>query len=102
VAALREPFGQAIVVLAVLALIGVAALVAGWRGAARTPYVPLQMPWLLSGTFGGVALVGLAVGAWSIHLSRRADAEAQLDLEAFCRELADVCDDLRPADDVRR
>jgi hypothetical protein len=92
----REPFVQAIGMLLLLALGGVAALYLGWRGAARIPsYVPPQVPWLMSGGLAGLSVLGVALGAWSIHLSRRSDAEAQLDRSAISHELIELCEDLR-------
>jgi hypothetical protein len=67
-----------------------------WRGAARVyGYVAPQMPWLMSGGLGGLAVLGVALGAWSIHLSRRSDAEAHLELTRVNRELIALCEDLR-------
>lgn len=92
----RDPFVQSIAVLFLIALGGVAALYLGWRGAARIPsYVPPQMPWLMSGGLAGLAVLGVALGAWSIHLSRRGDTEAQLDRSAVYHELIELCEDLR-------
>jgi hypothetical protein len=92
----REPFVQAIGMLVLLALGGVGALYLGWRGAARIPsYVPPQVPWLMSGGLAGLAVLGVALGAWSIHLSRRSDAEARLDHSQFNHELIELCEDLR-------
>jgi hypothetical protein len=95
VAALRDPGVQASIVLGLLAVLGFAMLALGWRGAARTVYVPLQMPWLVSAGVGGLALLGMALGGWSIHLGRRADAVHRLAVEDVVREAAGLAEDLR-------
>jgi hypothetical protein len=93
--ALRDPGAQAMVVLALLAAAGFAMLVLAWRGAARTIYVPLQVPWLVSGGVAGLALIGMALGAWSIHEGRRRDAEHRAVMEDLVREAAELAEDVR-------
>ena len=92
---LRDPGVQAIVVLALLAVAGFVMLALAWRGAARTTYVPLQSPWVLSGGVAGLALLGMALGAWSIHEGRRQDAEHRADMEDLVREAAELAEDVR-------
>ena len=95
VASLRDPGIQAAIVLALLAAIGFAMLALGWRGAARTVYVPFQLPWLVSAGIGGLALLGMALGAWSIHLGRREAAAHRQVVEDVVREAAGLAEDLR-------
>jgi hypothetical protein len=92
---LRDPAAQASLVLAAMALVGFVMFVLGWRGGARTVYVPLQVPWLVSGSIGGLALIGLALGALSIHLGRRQDAEHRAVVEQVVRQAAELAEDLR-------
>ena len=92
---LRDPFTQATLVLAGLAVAGFVIFALGWRGGARTAYVPLQVPWLVSGAIGGLALLGLALGSWSIHLGRRQDAEHRAVVEQVVRQAAELAEDLR-------
>jgi hypothetical protein len=95
-AALREPFAQAVIALVLLAAGGVVSLYLAWRGAARVyGFVAPQMPWLMSGGLGGLAVLGMALAAWSIHLSRRADAEAKVELQAVTRGFVELCEGLR-------
>ena len=91
----RDPGLQAVVVLALLAVAGFVMLGLAWRGAARTVYVPLQSPWVLSGGVAGLALVGMALGAWSIHEGRRRDAEHRAVMEDLVREAAELAEDVR-------
>jgi hypothetical protein len=95
VASLRDPGIQAAVVLAVLAVVGFVMFVLAWRGGARTPYVPLQVPWLVSGGIAGLALLGMALGSWSIHLGRRDDAAHRAEVDDLVREAATLAEDLR-------
>ncbi|HEU5033262.1 MAG TPA: hypothetical protein VFT62_00730 [Mycobacteriales bacterium] len=95
VASWRDPGVQALAVLAGLAAAGFVMLGLAWRGAARTVYVPLQSPWVLSGGLAGLALLGMALGAWSIHLGRRSDAEHRAVVEDVVREAAELAEELR-------
>jgi hypothetical protein len=95
VASLRDPGIQAAVVLGLLAAIGFAMLALGWRGVARTVYVPLQMPWFVSAGMAGLGLLGMALGAWSIHLGRRDDAAHRLAVEDAVRTAAGLAEELR-------
>ena len=95
VAALRDPGIQATIVLALLAVAGFVMLALGWRGGARTVYVPFQIAWFVSGGMGGLALLGMALGAWSIHLGRRTDAAHRMDVEDVVRDVASLAEDLR-------
>ncbi len=95
VAALRDPGIRAVLVLFGLALAGFALLSLAWRGGARTPYVPLQMPWLISGGIAGLALIGAALAGWSIHLGRRSDAAHRLEVEDAVHDVATLCEEIR-------
>ena len=95
VAALQDPGIQAVLVLAGLAVAAFVMFGLAWRGGARTPYVPLQMPWLVSGGMAGLALLGMAVGAWSIHLGRRQDALHRAATEDLVREAVELAEEVR-------
>jgi protein-S-isoprenylcysteine O-methyltransferase Ste14 len=95
VAALRDPGIQAVIVLVVLAVIGFVMFALAWRGGARTPYEPLQVPWLVSGGIAGLALLGMALGSWSIHLGRRDDAAHRAEVDDLVREAAALAEDVR-------
>lgn len=95
---LRDPGTPALSVLGGAVLVGFGGIVLGWRAAARTLAVPLQTPALVSGGFGGIAIIATACLVASIHLSRRdaAREDNQLDRlidEAY--ELLKVAPDLR-------
>ena len=94
-AALRDPGVKALLVLAVVAAAGFVMLALSWRGAARTVYVPLQLPWVVSGAIAGLATIGLAIGAWSIQLGRRQDAAHRAEVDEVVRLAAELADDIR-------
>lgn len=94
-AALHDPGIQSVLVLVGLAVAAFVMFALAWRGGARTPYVPLQMPWLVSGGLAGLGLLGMALGAWSIHLGRRQDAVHRLAADDLVREAVELAEDVR-------
>jgi hypothetical protein len=92
---LHDPGVQALAVLALLAVAGFVILGLAWRGVARTVYVPLQVPWVVSGSFAGLAVLGMAYGAISIHLGRREDAVHRSEVEDLVRSAATLAEELR-------
>lgn len=71
----------------VLIVVGVLVLVLGWVGVARSSYPAQQLPYLISGGLGGLALIGLGALLWLS--SDLEDEWTKLDLiEDALRELA--------------
>jgi hypothetical protein len=70
----------------VLAVAGFYAIVLGWRGAAATSTASLQLPYLVSGGFGGLALIVFAAVLLHLDVSRRLAAEE----DATMRDLVDA------------
>jgi hypothetical protein len=95
VAALHDPGIQAVLVLAGMVVGAFVMFGLAWRGGARTPYVPLQLPWLVSGSMAGLALLGMALGAWSIHLGRRQDAVHRAAAEDLVRAAVELAEEVR-------
>ena len=92
---LSDPFNQSLVVLGLIAVAGIVMWGLAWRGVARTVYVPLQLPWIISGGLAGLGLLGLALAAWSIHLGRRQDAIHRAAVEDLVRTGATLAEELR-------
>jgi hypothetical protein len=92
---LRDPWLQSLLVLLLIAVAGCVMWALAWRGAARTVYVPLQLPWLISGGLAGLGLLGLALAGWSIHLGRRQDAVHRAAVEELVRTGATLAEELR-------
>jgi hypothetical protein len=90
-----DPAARAIAVLMLLVAAGFVVLALAWHGSARTPYVPLEVPWLVSGGIAGVAVIGMGLGALSIQLSRREAAEDRAALDELVRAAAEVIEHCR-------
>ena len=94
-ASLLDPGVQAFIVLGGLIAGGFVMLGVAWRGAAATIYVPLQLPWVVSGSLAGLAVTGMGLGAWSIHQGRRQDAAHRDAIETLVRDAAEMAEHLR-------
>ena len=92
---LRDPGIRAGLVLLGVVVAGFALLPFAWRGVARTQYVPLQIPWLMSAGVAGLALIGGALGALTIHIGRRADAMHRAAVEDVMRTALELADELK-------
>lgn len=82
-ALLRQPRLSTTLALAGVVGAGLALLVLGWSGAAATLLVPFQVPYLVSGTVLGLAVVGTGLSLLAVHLERVEAAEER-------RQLADL------------
>ncbi|HEX3900587.1 MAG TPA: hypothetical protein VHW74_15620 [Mycobacteriales bacterium] len=87
VASLLDPGVRATVILTLLVLAGFGLMIAGYVGDDHTRDVASELPWLISGGIGGLALAGLSAAALSAHLSRREEARHVHELAGFAREL---------------
>ena len=83
---LRDPRVSTSLLLGVLVAVGLALIGVGYRGGAATLFVVLQMPFLVSGGFAGVALVGLGLGLLRVHSDRVEAAEERAAYAALQRE----------------
>jgi hypothetical protein len=84
---------RAVAALAAIFVVGFVAFGWAWHGAKHATYVPLQVPWVISGGLGAIALVGLAIVAWHIDLARRDDAGHRADWDHFTEDLGQVLAD---------
>lgn len=80
-----NPFFSSVVVLCALAISGFAMLVLTWRGVAANARVADQIPFLVSGGFGGVALIGAAVALLAVQLRRLDEARRRAEYDALLR-----------------
>jgi hypothetical protein len=92
---MRDAGVRAIVVLAAVVVAGFVLFAIAWHGAAATVFVPLQLPWLVSGGLAGLAVIGMAGGGLSIHLGRRQDAAHRDAVETLVRDAIELCEQLR-------
>lgn len=67
---LRDPRVSTTLVLSGFVVVGVVLLGQGWRGLAATLVVPFQVPFLISGAFAGIALLGTGLALLIAHLDR--------------------------------
>ena len=90
----QEPAVPGLALFLAIAAAGFVTMGIGWKVAARTLVVGHQMPALVSGGMGGLALVFIGAGLATIHAHRRlaADERARTDvvLEEADRVLAAI------------
>jgi hypothetical protein len=67
----------------------------GWKVAARTLVVPFQVPALVSGAMGGLALIILGAGLATIQVGRRLAAEERAETEDLLDEAAGLMDAMK-------
>lgn len=86
----RDPAAPSIALFAGLILAGFVTIGVGWRVAARTLFVPAQIPALGSGGLAGVALVVVGAALLTIQVGRRLAALERSETEALLDEAADL------------
>lgn len=92
--ALQDKGVQAALVLAAVALAGLVALGIAWSGVAATLLPEVQMPYLVSGAIGGVALAGTAMAVLGTHLERRNSAWDRAVLDDIIGMATAIAEDL--------
>jgi hypothetical protein len=70
----QDPAFASLALFAGVVLAGFLAIGFGWRVAARTLFVPAQVPALISGGLAGVALVLIGAALVSVQVERRSNA----------------------------
>lgn len=101
VAAIGDRGIQAIILLVAAAAGGFVAIGLAWSGVAARLYVGLQLPFLVSGAIGGVAVAAAFLAIAGIQLERRYDATERFHTDLIVRDIAQLCDEL-PAVVARR
>jgi hypothetical protein len=82
----RDPAAPSLGLFAGLVVGGFVAIFLGWKVAARTLYVGLQVPAIVSGAIGGLVLIALGAGFASIQAGRRLAAEERLETDLLIDE----------------
>jgi hypothetical protein len=85
---LRDPALPGLMLMSAMILAGFGVLYLGWRGSARTIYVALQLPEVVSAALGGLALIGLGVGLFNLQMNRRDAAREQELTDEILDEIA--------------
>jgi hypothetical protein len=78
-----------------IVIAGFVGIALGWRVAARTLVVPFQVPAMVSGGLGGLALIILGAGLASIQVGRRLAAEERAETEDLLDEAAALMDAMK-------
>lgn len=94
---LRDPFVVSVALLVVLAAGGLAGVGFGWRGAAASLDVSVQLPYIVSGAIGGLALVGFSAGLLLIQVRRRREAKRRAELQRVVEAAVDLLASVRRA-----
>ena len=88
--ALGDPFTVSVAVLSVLAAAGLAGIISGWSGGAASLVVSVQLPYVVSGVIGGMALLGFSLGLLSVQARRRQEARRRAEFDRVVRAAADL------------
>lgn len=91
----RDPVAPSLFLYACLVVGGFVAIGLGWRVAARTLFVPFQVPALVSGGVGGVALIVMGAGLAATQVGRRLAAQERAETEDLLDEAAALLDVLK-------
>jgi hypothetical protein len=84
---LRDPRVSTTLVLGAVVIAGFLLLVLGWHGVSATLFVVLQVPWAISGSFAGVAVIGAGLALLITHLNRAEAASERAQLAELQREV---------------
>ena len=92
---------QAGLILLASAAAGFAVLGLAWSEVAGKLFVSLQMPFLVSGAIGGVAVAGASLAILAVHIERRHSADDRAAMDTVIGGLSDVVESL-PSQLARR
>jgi membrane protein implicated in regulation of membrane protease activity len=94
-AASADPWLVSIGVLLAGVATGFGAMVLAWRGAAARTSVADQLPYVVSGAMGGLALVVFSLAALVVQVRRRAEAVRRADLGRVRAAVLDLAAEVR-------
>jgi hypothetical protein len=90
-----DPWLVSVGVLVAAVGTGFVAMVLAWRGAAARISVADQVPYVVSGAMGGLALVVFALAVLVVQVRRRAEALRRADLGRVRAAVADLAAEVR-------
>ena len=85
-----DPFVVSVGVLALLAAAGLIAVGLGWRGAAASLNVSVQITYIVSGALGGLAVLAFALGLLRVQARRRRAARRRAEIDRVVAAAAQV------------
>lgn len=86
--ALADANRTSIVVGALLVVVGFVTLGLTWKAVAARLEVPLQLPYLLSGGFAGLAVIAVGLAVVNVQATRRINARRRDQLDRLLDEAA--------------
>lgn len=84
----RDPYVVSVLLLLALVTLGFLSIGLGWRVVARTLVVAYQLPGLVSGAMGGLALLAVGAALLSAQTSRWVAAQEGTELQGVLDEAA--------------
>lgn len=93
--AVRDPFVASVAVLVGMAAGGFVGIATGWRGAAASLDVAVQLPYIVSGVLGGLSVIGFSAGLVLIQLRRREEARRRADVQRVVEAAAELLGSVR-------
>lgn len=96
----RDPLVVSCWVAVGLMVLGFSATVLGWAGAAATLAVPVQVPYLVSGGLGGLALVITGAAVLDVQVGRRVAARERIELESVLADTRALVEALESSQDT--
>ena len=84
---LRDPRVSVTLVVSSVVLIGFALVGVGYRASAALLFVPLQLPYVVSGGVLGLAAVGAGLALLMVHLDRAEAAQERREVAALQRDV---------------
>lgn len=91
---LRDPAASSLLMFAGMVIAGFVVIVVGYKYAAATLVVGRQMPALVSGGMGGLALILLGAGLANVQVGRRLAAIERTETEDLLDEASALVDAL--------